>query len=277
MSLTTDLALQSKSLVTDELKMNGFQFIKGEQIDLPESLKNSFNELAQTFSMFKAERYFNKRLNNYFFGSRNSQVIEFVCENGKISMNMAKNKNMPTDETIVLLYGNTFIKKLVNLTLSVLPDYTPEKTYEINVLLTRHEVSVNSDFYAHQDSFCDWLAQFNINRSSEGIEGGEVQLFKLEDSSDNLVTQRLLSKPLDGYFLNDALYKHSASSINITKEGAVRDIVVIRRHKQNSEEVKQPQFTLLSKAISQGGYKPRCLESRTPFEGTQGTEETLET
>lgn len=231
------LILQSQSLISEQLKEKGYAFVEGKAISMPQSLKEAFTELSEAFGQLKKYRYPTMRYGVGGFNNRNMQELELIFKDGVFSINESRivsSYRMKLEDhltaQVARLYKNHVIQKLVELALKTFPDFNSAETYQVNVVLSRHEISV-SHLVPHQD-FCDWISQFNIHRSSEGIEGGVVKFSNL--NGDGVVTDRLLTEPLDGYFLDDRRFRHSASPITISKVGAVRDVLIIRRHQPAS-------------------------------------------
>ena len=225
--------------ITSVIQENKYAVVSGESYEIPESLQGSFDEFKGFYNRlkpFEGSEFFNKY--RPFGIYRNSEEAEFLVSQDSVTPFLG---GYPEDRGSLFsdksLYDNEFLKNLIKTTVKILPDYTPLEDRYINVIMTRHFTSVKFLMPHHDnpDSRGDgveWVVQYNINRSSQGIEGGEI---RITSEDYRVIEQRLLAKPLDSYFVEDKHFKHGATAINIAEgSNAVRDIVVIRPRKRTA-------------------------------------------
>lgn len=220
--------------VADVLAKLNYAVVESNCFNIPEILVQSFRELKEFYS----------KIDDYQFGgkdfllNRKMEQGEFVLLGSKLSAFKGRFKKESTSAYQFVnaeIYNNLFLQCVIKTCLSLLPDQYQDESEKqpryINVVLTRHDKSVDS-LGAHRDYLFDWIIQFNIERSSQGISGGDIQIF---DKTHQLVVQKLLRSPLDCYFIKDSEFYHGATPIQVSQEGAVRDVLIIRPRKQTTK------------------------------------------
>lgn len=221
--------LKSIDTVVASAEEKGFAFFEGSDIAMPESFREAFAELSRAYGELQKNRF--GAVKNGFAGfgmNRNTQTLEFIVSKGEYSCNpdaLSENNR----ELRERLYANPCLQKIVDLALRLIPGHNSDGAKCVNVLMTRHEISV-SGLRPHQDGFCDWLVQFNIQRSESGVAGGAVQFYEVKETSAP-IAEKLLVNRFDGYVLNDNRFAHGVTPIEFTEEGAVRDVLIIRPHR----------------------------------------------
>jgi hypothetical protein len=208
--------------ILSELEQNKYVFIEGKNL-FPESLRESFNELANAFNKIKTEAdSLPKYLRSSFESFELARGLVFgrfdVSTNHEVSPNL-QTKYFTFENTE--LYQNVFLKTLVKATATLL---NPQTAKGVTVFLSRHTQSA-SPLYLHQDRSAGRVVVYNIHRSKSGIDGGESLI---GDRTKKIVAEKLLSEPLDAYIVNNHEFYHGANAINISEKGSVRDVLIMQ-------------------------------------------------
>lgn len=211
--------------ILSELEQNQYIFIEGKSL-FPESLRESFNELANAFNTITAKAdsipsYLRAKTFESFEQARGMLLGRFdVSANHEVSTNL-QNKHFTFENTE--LYQNVFLKTLVKATATLL---NPQTAKRVTVFLARHNQSASS-LQLHKDNGAPtkWVVVYNIQRSKTGIEGGESLI---GDRTKMIVAEKLLSEPLDAYIVNNHEFYHGANGINISEKGSVRDVLIMQ-------------------------------------------------
>lgn len=209
--------------------------MSGEQFQMPESLLRSFEELVEHYKSFIASC----KVGEESFFNRRGDEGEFVFSEGNLYP--FKGSYLVKDEDEVIedparcfkqefLYDNLFLRNLALMTLKALPDYEESAPRYIDVMLSCHDYSCKALQPHHDGDQLEWVVLYNIHRSAEGIDGAEIQI---TDNNNQLLEQHPFNNPLDCYFLRNSLFQHGATAIEISKEGASRNVAILRVYKKD--------------------------------------------
>jgi len=146
-------------------------------------------------------------LSEHFFDARRSRVGHL---------------QLPAEAATELDDAKDFVRALVEALLRVLPGADPSQRYSVSWMLARHSSNVGA-MPVHRDEV-DWVAEFNVSRTS-GAFGGAIQII---DGEDNVVDEKVLERPMDGYVIDDARYRHGVTPMTMGSDHEHRDVLIVR-------------------------------------------------
>jgi hypothetical protein len=225
---------EMRNSILSELESNDYVLIEGKNLPIPESLQQSFDELASLFGDLISDE------DNYT-GTRFERVRSLDQDVFQLSPEdqASHHPQSLTQFDYITLYKNPFFLTLIESTSALLPKDKNKETMcrDVRVSLSRHSDSC-SQLELHQDydrnfqisnlgqRVCasKWVVQYNIHRSQEGIEGGEILI---GNGDKEVVATKLLSERLDAYIVNNRRFYHGANAITVSKPGAARDVIIM--------------------------------------------------
>lgn len=146
-------------------------------------------------------------LSEHFFDARRSRVGHL---------------QLPAEAATDLDDANDFVRALVEALVRVLPGIDPSQRSSVSWMLARHSSSVGA-MPVHRDEV-DWVAEFNVSRTS-GAFGGAIQVL---DSEGEVVAEKVLERPMDGYVIDDARYRHGVTPMTMGSDQEHRDVLIVR-------------------------------------------------
>lgn len=146
-------------------------------------------------------------LSEHFFDARRSRVGHL---------------QLPAEAATDLDDASDFVRALVEALLRVLPGADPSQRYSVSWMLARHSSNVGA-MPVHRDEV-DWVAEFNVSRTS-GAFGGAIQIL---DAEDEVIDEKVLERPMDGYIIDDERYRHGVTPMTMGSDHEHRDVLIVR-------------------------------------------------
>jgi hypothetical protein len=192
--------------VTRSLLEAGRAVFDGDVIAMGHQQRAQLRELRSQFEELDFQTPDND-LSEHFFDARRSRVGHM-----EIPGEMSGEPDGAAD----------FVRALVEATVRALPGTDAAKRFSVSWMLARHASNVGA-MPVHRDEV-DWVAEFNVSRTS-GAFGGAIQIL---DDDDEVVAEKVLERPMDGYIIDDARYRHGVTPMTMGSDREHRDVLIVR-------------------------------------------------
>jgi hypothetical protein len=201
---STDITFNEE--VTQALLDEGRAVFDGDVLQMGHHRREQLRELRSQFDELDYQTPDND-LSEHFFDARRSRVGHM-----EIPSQTASEPDGASD----------FVRALVEATVQALPDTDPAQRFSVSWMLARHASNVGA-MPVHRDEV-DWVAEFNVSRTS-GAFGGAIQII---GTDEEVVAEKVLERPMDGYIIDDARYRHGVTPMTMGSDHEHRDVLIVR-------------------------------------------------